>query len=79
MASRLEWLGPNVNSASPGTRPSLSRNGKRLYFGSGKPAAKDRVTSTFPAVLARTMTMMTVTGMGIMGVAETVNIERQKT
>lgn len=28
--------GPNVNSASPETRPSLSRNGSRLYFGTGK-------------------------------------------
>ena len=33
-------LGPNVNSASPETRPSLSRNGKRLYFGSGKPGGE---------------------------------------
>jgi Tol biopolymer transport system component len=30
-------LGPNVNSVFPETRPSLSRNGKRLYFGSTRP------------------------------------------
>jgi len=30
-------LGPNVNSSFPETRPSFSRNGKRLYFGSGRP------------------------------------------
>ena len=33
-------LGPNVNSASPETRPSLSRDGRRLYFGSSKPGGQ---------------------------------------
>ena len=33
-------LGPNVNSSFPETRPSFSRNGKRLYFGSGKPGGQ---------------------------------------
>lgn len=36
-----ENLGPNVNSAAPDTRPTLSRNGKVLYFGSGRSGAGD--------------------------------------
>ncbi len=34
-------LGGAVNSAAPDTRPSLSRNGKVLYFGSGRTGAGD--------------------------------------
>lgn len=34
-------LGPDVNSGAPDTRPSLSRNGKVLYFGSGRSGAGD--------------------------------------
>jgi Tol biopolymer transport system component len=33
-------LGPNVNSASADTRPSFSRNGQRLYFGSARPGGQ---------------------------------------
>lgn len=33
-------LGPQVNSAAPDTRPALSWDGKRLYFGSGRPGSE---------------------------------------
>jgi Tol biopolymer transport system component len=33
-------LGANINSAFPETRPSLSRNGARLYFGSSRPGSQ---------------------------------------
>jgi hypothetical protein len=33
-------LGPNINSAAGESRASLSRNGQRLHFGSGKPGGQ---------------------------------------
>jgi Tol biopolymer transport system component len=33
-------LGSNVNSSAPESRPSLSRDGRRLYFGSSKPGGQ---------------------------------------
>jgi hypothetical protein len=38
--SKPEALGPNVNSAAGESRPSLSRDGSRLIFGSGKPGGQ---------------------------------------
>jgi Tol biopolymer transport system component len=33
-------LGPNVNSTSAQTRPAISRDGRRLYFGSNRPGGE---------------------------------------
>lgn len=39
--SEPEPLGPNVNSVSSETRASLSRDGRRLYFGSNRPGGEE--------------------------------------